>query len=383
MQVSTFNWDGTGEFSPFPNMSTEPDLVIYFGDSDCVENVHHLLRGAAKNALVIGCSTGGQFSHLKTYDNNLVYSALSFADTKIRAAHSDLTKTGCSYACAKDIATTLKADDLAAVLVLSDGTSVNGSELAQGFSDALGSDIPVIGGLAGDGDRFNSTLVGLNDLFQPNMVAAIGFYGDAIQIGHGSKGGWKPFGPRRMVTKSHKNVLLELDGQPALDLYENYLGDEAKDLPASALLYPLQVTARRSNSSDADATVVRTILNIDREAKSLIFAGNISEGSTAQLMRASQSDLTLGAANAAQAATLHNPDDGFALMVSCIGRRLLMGQRAEEEVEAAQENLRPNQPNMGFYSYGEICPNEPGGVPLLHNQTMTISVLSESLSHAA
>src|SRR5258708_3962489 len=107
---------------------------------------------------------------------------------------------------------------------------------------AMGPNIPRPGGLSGDGDGFTETLVGGECVPRPRMVVGIGFYGSAIRIGHGSAGGWDLFGPRRQVTKSTGNVLFELDGQPALDLYERYLGPEySKGLPGSALLFPIQV----------------------------------------------------------------------------------------------------------------------------------------------
>ena len=74
------------------------------------------------------------------------------------------------------------------------------------------------------------------------MVRGYGFYGNAIRVGHGSAGGWDQFGPRRKVSESIANVLFELDGQPALDLYERYLGPgDSEGLPSSALLFPIQV----------------------------------------------------------------------------------------------------------------------------------------------
>ena len=136
----------------------------------------------------------------------------------------------------------LKADDLAGVFVLSDGLNVNGSELVAGIIDIIGTQVPLTGGLAGDGADFKETLVGGDCAPCSRMVVGIGFYGSAIRIGHGSAGGWDLFGPRRRLTRAVGNVLFELDGEPALDLYERYLGpDEAKGLPGSALLFPIQV----------------------------------------------------------------------------------------------------------------------------------------------
>ena len=214
---------------------------------------------------------------------------------------------------------------------------------------------------------------------EDNVVAAVGFYGDFIQIGHGSKGGWDKFGPERVVTKAEGNVLFELDGKPALQLYKEYLGDKAKDLPSSGLLFPLSI---RSSSKD-DKIVVRTVLAVDHEKSSLTFAGDIPKGYLAQLMKADFDRLIGGASTAAAMAKDAAPPigrDSLVVAVSCVGRRLVLGERIEEEVEAVLEALpKENSAHItGFYSYGEIAPYAATGHADLHNQTMTLTVFSES-----
>jgi hypothetical protein len=226
---------------------------------------------------------------------------------------------------------------------------------------------------------FEQTLVGADCAPQPGCVAAVGFYGSAIRIGHGSAGGWDEFGPRRRITRSSGNVLYELDGEPALDLYERYLGEEdARGLPSTALLFPLLIR----DPEQPDQDVVRTILAIDREARSMTFAGDVPEGWVAQLMRGNFDRLAAGAAEAARQARNglgeHGDREGLAVLVSCIGRRLLMNQRIMDEVEAAGAELGSKFPRVGFYSYGEISPHGQAGVCQLHNQTMTVTALTEA-----
>ena len=245
-----------------------------------------------------------------------------------------------SRACGEAIGRALAADDLAGIFVLSDGLNVNGSELVAGITGVVGPKIPLTGGLAGDGAMFEETLVGADCAPQSGQVAAIGFYGPAIRIGHGSAGGWDEFGPRRRITRSTGNVLYELDGEPALDLYERYLGEEdARGLPGTALLFPLLIR----DPAQPDQDVVRTVLAIDREARSMTFAGDVPEGWVAQLMRGNFDRLAAGAAEAARQARAGlgaaRDQDGLAVLVSCIGRRLLMGQRIMDEVEAAGAEL--------------------------------------------
>jgi hypothetical protein len=234
------------------------------------------------------------------------------------------------------------------------------------------------GGLAGDGALFERTLVAADCAPKSGLVAALGFYGDDLTIGTGSAGGWDPFGPRRVITRSVGNMLFELDGEPALDLYERYLGaDEVKALPGSALLFPLQIDDPASGGRD----VMRTILAIDREARSMTFAGDMPQGWTAQLMRGSFDRLANGAAEAArQSGAVEEQREGFSVLVSCIGRRLLMGQRAIDEVDAAADEISRKHAMIGFYSYGEISPNAQSGFCQLHNQTMTVFSMQERVA---
>jgi hypothetical protein len=263
------------------------------------------------------------------------------------------------------------------VFVLSDGLNVNGSELVRGLFAVLGSDVHVSGGLAGDGARFAQTRVGADAPPQPMVIAAIGFYGSAVRFRCGSGGGWDTFGVPRRVTRSSGRELFELDGKPALDLYEKYLGDEAQGLPGTALLYPLKIWDPAHPSHD----VVRTVLAVDRSARSMTFAGDIPQGSKAQLMRGEFTSLAAGATEAAsQAASALEGlagNAGLALLVSCIGRRLLMGVRIEDEIEAVAEVLPARVAQVGFYSYGEIAPHSVSNMCELHNQTMTITLIFE------
>lgn len=380
MKVSVTAWENHDEILDNTSFNNEPNLIIYFGDAKALTAASGQIRQIIPQAIAIGCSSGGQIFDNIADDPVLVMAAIEFEATQVKAANSLIGGDVSSLQAGEDIGNQLNTYGLAGVIVLSDGLAANGSDLAQGISSIVGLNVPIVGGLAGDDDRFEQTFVALNGVVKQGQVAAVGLYGDKVKIGHGSQGGWRPFGPKRTITRSEGNILYELDGEPALDLYEKYLGDEAADLPASALLFPLLVTD--PDVEDSDNT--RTILNINREEKSLIFAGNMPQGAIAQLMRASHEGLTTGAATAAQSAVehegiSHDADDQLALLVSCIGRRLVMKQRAEEEVDAAGEVLGEEMPRIGFYSYGEICPNHIGGAPRLHNQTMTISVISESV----
>ena len=380
MRIRKIVWNTQTGWSALGDSAGDVSLVLYFGTREALDcgARYEELRGLFPGAHIMGCSTGGQIHNNDVNDDEIIAAAVSFGATRLQLCRQDIDDPKKSRDYGEALGRALQADDLAGVFVLSDGLNVNGSELVAGVSKVIGANVPLTGGLAGDGASFKETLVGADCAPRARTIAGLGLYGSAIRVGHGSAGGWDQFGPRRQVTRSAGNVLFELDGEPALDLYERYLGpDESKGLPSSALLFPIQVY----DLQKPDSAVVRTVLAIDREARSMTFAGDIPQGWTAQLMRGNMDRLTAGAADAARQARSgldgNDNDQRFSILVSCIGRRLLMGQRTVEEVEAAGAELGPETLRLGFYSYGEISPHARSGQCELHNQTMTVTTLAE------
>lgn len=353
------------------------DLVLYFGARQVLaheDGPRRELIAHFSKTLCAGCSTAGEILDNSVTDGGLAALFITFAHTKVRAETIAVRAASESFEAAAELGRRLAAPDLRHVLVLSDGLLVNGTTLTAGFRVGLPRGVHVTGGLAGDGSAFRSTLVGLGPEIGSGTVVAIGFYGAQLRVSHGSAGGWEPFGPKRLVTRSTGNILYTLDDQPALALYKRYLGERAAGLPATGLLFPLHLLATR----DAEQGLVRTILAVDDIEQSLTFAGDIPQGHYVRLMKAGCDALVDGAEAAARSASAGNPGDArFAVLVSCVGRRLVMGQRVEEEVEAVLGQLGPGLRAAGFYSYGEICPSGLVHSCDLHNQTMTLTVFAE------
>lgn len=362
--------------APDPALDSGQTLLIVFGASDAVPLAQGLdeLRRAFPQAIWTGCSSAGEICDRSIGDQTLTVAILRFERTVLRIASQEVDEAGQSKQAGTELAARLAAPDLKAVFVLSDGLSVNGSELARGLSDALAEDIVVTGGLAGDGSRFQSTWVIADRQTRPHCIVAVGFYGEHIGVAHGSHGGWDVLGPEREVTQSSGNVLYALDGQPALELYRKYLGDRAGELPASGLLFPLAI----KNECASDDDTVRTILAVDEAAHSITFAGDIPQGAKVQLMRANFERLIDGAETAARRAALDDYEGGplYCAAISCVGRRLVLGERTEEELDAVLDALPEGCRMTGYYSYGELSPLASGRCDL-HNQTMTLTLFWE------
>jgi hypothetical protein len=378
MDTASLSWSAIDGWQSQHNQLV-PDLVLYFGGRETLTDGgrYRELREMFPDACVMGCSTGGQICSDEILESGVNAIAIRFDATTIRTAVETACNASDSRIYGEAIGRALASDDLAGVFVLSDGLAVNGSELVAGIAKHVGS-VPISGGLAGDGAQFVETIVGLDCSPESRKIVAVGFYGGSIKIGHGSGGGWDVFGPKRRITSAEGNVLFQLDGRPALDLYERYLGDdEIEALPGSALLFPLQIHDPRR----PDHRLVRTVLAVDRNKRSMTFAGDMPDGWVAQLMRGNFDHLASGAADAAQLARDGLDDfggnDGVAILVSCIGRKLLMGQQVTAEIEAAGAVLGPQLKRIGFYSYGEITPHATSGTCELHNQTMTITTMVE------
>ena len=366
--------------------SDTAQLVLVFGATSILKTPGALdaIRSAYPSARLFGCSTAGEICGTSVSDDSLSVTAVRFDHTLLKTARILLNECADSQQAGERIAQALppsipgatpdRTEKLAHVLTFVDGLKVNGSDFVRGLTANLPEGVTVTGGMAGDGARFQETLVFADTAPEQNTAVALGLYGNRLKVGFGSLGGWDSFGPERLITHSSGNVLYELDGKSALGLYKQYLGEHAAGLPAAGLLFPLSLRTKAG-----DTAVVRAILSVDEKEQSVTFAGDVPQGSYARLMKANFDRLIDGAAGAAktsyQAIGSASPD--LALLISCVGRKLVLKQRIEEEVEGVRGVLGNRATLAGFYSYGEISPFTPGARCELHNQTMTITTLSE------
>ncbi|MEO6992644.1 MAG: FIST N-terminal domain-containing protein [Lacunisphaera sp.] len=350
-----------------------PQLAFIFGPRALLEDegVFSRLREAYPDTRLVIASGAGEIAAAEVFDDKIAVTAVAFEKSRVALAAIHIVDREESFSAGQKLAQQLTGPDLAHVFVLCDGRLTNGSQLARGFNQFLPAGVTVSGGLAGDGTLFEKTLVGLDAVPTPGQVVAVGLYGSHLRVGFGCSGGWVPFGLERGVTRSDGHTLFELDGQSALQLYKNYLGAEAASLPLSGLRFPLHMTPQ-----DGGVTVVRTPHSIDEPSGSMGFAGDIPENARVRFLRASYEDLIAGAVSAAtQSMSAGNAE--LALCVSCVARRVILGQRTEEELEGIRDTLGPATALAGFYSYGELAPSDGRSDCQFHNQTMTITTLRE------
>lgn len=359
------------------NLTLKNPLVLVFGNRHILEktDVYTDVKALFPDGEIIFGSTAGEIIGAQVLDDSLTLTAIEFEKSSYSIfRENSLDNNKDAIQLGKTLIKKVPKEGLKHIFIVSEGSFVNGSALIEGL-ETLTSDlnVAITGGLCGDDSRFEKTISGYNENPKEGEVILIAFYGESLEISYAQYGGWTPFGPERIITKSDQNILYELDHKPALDLYKKYLGDKAADLPQSALLYPLSVKSKEKKES-----IVRTILSIDEASNAMILAGDVPEGSTVQLMMANIDRIVDGALHAAEIGMKnrqHKPE--LALLISCIGRKLVLDQRVEEEIEEVIESIGPQATVSGFYSYGELAPFTGNKNCELHNQTMTLTLFSE------
>lgn len=378
MLIEQTRWTKKKGWEPEPlgRLGGSAQLVLVFGATSILKEKESFdrIKKAYPCAHLLGCSTAGEIYRTAVSDDSLVVTAIRFDSTQLKGARVRIADVEDSFRAGETLARALAAKGLVHVFVLSDGLSVNGSDLVRGLTNNLPPHVSVTGGLSGDGERFKETLVLWDDPPERDTIVALGLYGDRLRVGYGSLGGWDSFGPERLITRSKGNVLHELDGKSSLELYKKYLGEHAKGLPATGLLFPLSLRI-----NEGETGVVRTILGINEKDQSMTFAGDVPQGAYVRLMKVNFDRLIDGSIGAAKTSceAIGSSCPDLAILISCVGRKLVLKQRIEEEVEGVKEIMGDQTILTGFYSYGEISPFTPGAKCELHNQTMTITTFSE------
>lgn len=375
-QIFLTSYDET-QAEKLQNSKFEADLVFVFGYKKLIDesNLHVFLLQNYSNAIIIGCTTAGEIYDTNVLDDSVVITFIKFKSATVHGCYIKIKEKSDSFSAGEYLSAKLKQENLKHIFVLSEGLNINGSELVKGLNSRLPKKISLSGGLASDGERFEKTYVMFNDVFDTDIVAAVGFYGENIAVKSGCHGGWEPFGPERLVTRAIENVVYEFDSRPALELFKNYLGSYAKDLPAAGLLFPLSV-----KDKEVGTTAVRTILAVNEATNSLVFAGEIPEHSVVRLMKTNNEKLVAAAKTAIENSIYKNTSEQFefALIVSCLGRKMVLKQQTEEEIEELKKSLKPDMVLSGFYAYGEIAPVKNTENAELQNQTLSVTLFSEN-----
>lgn len=354
---------------------SKANIVFLFGDTDIIKDEKRYLELVQlfPTAKIVGCSSSGNILNSQLSQYSLVATAILFETSWVEISSIHFNEGDDIEKLSENLINNLPKEKLKHIFLMSDGLLINGSALTRGINK-INKFTTVTGGMAGDGARFLETYVIANNIPTKKTIVAVGFYGEKLSIQSGCFAGWSEFGTQRTITKSSGNILYEIDGQPALDLYKKYLGEYAAELPNSGLRYPLNI-----KENDDSSEIIRTLLSINEEDKSITFAGDVPTGFKARLMKPDIDELIDGAGKAAEVIDKINDKTALGLIVSCVGRKIVMNQLIDDELEIIQDILGENVNLIGFYSYGEIAPFQDNLLTCeLHNQTMTLTTIYES-----
>ncbi|MBM3272405.1 hypothetical protein FJY94_03985 [Candidatus Kaiserbacteria bacterium] len=370
-------------------LGAQPNAAIVFASSFYDQKqVIDGVRSVTKDALLVGASTAGEITTVGPLKKHSVAVMLITSDSIRFSAAADTTVGTDARAAGKTVADKVKqlaGDDFRALLMFPDVLVGNGADIVRGILDSLGDHFPVMGGAAGDDFKFSKTFQYLNDQVLSGAVVGLGLSG-TFRLGVGVKHGWIPIGSPSRVTKSQGSILHELDGKPAIKLYEDYFGEEEarhlkeETLAKLAIAYPLGMRIAGS-----EEMLLRDPLSVDAHG-SITCAAEIPEGAEVQLMIGSRESAVAVAREAAQYALnqLEGAQPKAVIIFNCIARNKLFGERAGDEIAAIQEVLGPSVPLLGFYTYGEQAPlggevrNLERCNPAFHNETVVICVLGDA-----
>jgi len=361
----------------------KPDLLIAFSSVDL--NQEEVVKGineAGRGAPLIGCSDAGEITNQGPNKGGIAVMALKSDSINFICGTGGQVSVGAREAgmqLANDISQKSQ-EKISAIIVLSDVLKGNGADIVRGIQDVMGKDFLIVGGAAGDDFKFKETFAYYLDAVLSSSIVGVGFSG-TFSIGIGVRHGWTSVGLPRKATKSKGAILEELDGKPAISIYEEYFGKKAEELRSEplatlAITYPLGISVEGN-----DELLIRAPITVD-EKGAITCAAEIPEGSEVRLMIGSKEDAISAAKYAAQKAIsqLGNAVPKAALMFNCIARNKLFGQDASEEIVAVQSILGMNVPLIGFYTYGEQAPlggNMEHPFSCFHNETAVILLIGE------
>lgn len=352
-----------------------PDLVIMF--SSARYDHARVLAGVYEQlpaVRVVGCSSYGEINSEEGLSGSVTAMGI-VTEGREFATFTLPDIAGDSRAGGRALAEQVRqfAPDL--LIVFPDGMRVNSTQFLLGLQDVLGDRFPIVGGVAADAGDFSRTY----ELFDRDVLCggavALAFKG--VRVVTAARSGWQPIGGTRTCTRIEDgNVLLELDGQPALDLYRSYLGYRAAEMPYVSVEYPIGMVGGVPSTQrlpDGEILLLRAIKGVDERRRAIIFGGDLPERAEVRMTRATTEDVIAGADAAGAQVLAALPRPTLALVFDCMARKVVLGPRYKSELRATFARLGPNVPKIGFYTFGELSPVQ--GTTMHHDETFTIALL--------
>lgn len=356
-------------------LGQKPDVCWLFCSAQ--KDVKNLLKGVhdvVNTDNLLGCTTDGEISSEGLSSGSAVLVGIVTDRIDFHLSAVENLSRNCESAGRKLALGLPKSTRY--LQLFSDGITGNGCAILRGISSVFGEDLPVSGGTAGDDGRFVQTWQFAGSRMLTDAAVAVGFSGD-FQLGIGLKSGWTSIGLTKTVTASSGNKLFELNGEPALKVYERFLGKYAHKLPSIGVEYPLGLIRLGEHMGETDYSLLRATMSVNREEGSITFAGEIPEGAEVSLTCGDIASVLHASEEAARLALSDLGDARVAMIFcySCMARKIVLGSRTGEEIALIRQAIGLHLPIAGFYTYGEYSPMRCHSASFLHNETATVSVI--------
>jgi hypothetical protein len=267
-----------------------------------------------------------------------------------------------------------KAFENPALMVGSGGLTVDVEQVVYGLKSVLGGSVPMFGGLAGDDWTLEQTYAFTRKKVTDNGIITLTFDSDKIEMQGLAVCGWEAIGKTNVITKADGNVVYSINDEPALDVFLRYFGYlesnevNTEKLDNASAQYPMQVFRKDGTS------VLRSPMKSNLEDKSILMAGNVSEGAEFRFSVAPGFQVIDQTIDEFGALKKDFPEADALILFSCKGRHASLGPMIEDEVEGIFDYW--SKPMIGFFSYGEIG-NVKGGTCDFHNETCSLVLLKE------
>lgn len=358
-------------------LGAAPDLVILFAAARYA--VQALLDGIysrlPETCQLVGCSSYAQINSEEGLVDSVTALGLRLGGLSAHTALVEDAVTDCRAA-GQALGQKLLAAAPSLVIVLPDGLHVNSTRLLLGMQDILGRSCPIIGGEASDSGDFTRTYQFIGRRVLSGGAVAVALRGPLL-LQTAARSGWVPVGKTHVVTRVERgNIILTIDDRPALELYKQYLGPRALEMPAISPDFPIGLvsdTATGQKVPDGEILLLRAINGMDEARQAIILSGECPEGAEIRMTRAGKQDVIGGADQAGRQALSALSEPSLAFIFDCMARKVVLGARYKEELHATFSALGPRVPKIGFYCFGELSPVQ--GVTMHHHETFTMALV--------
>jgi len=322
--------------------------------------------------MLYGVSTGGEILFDQQRDSILTQAGV-FVLTDLKPEVFDIhlvkreesTTFAFAQRLGKQVAQTIDNPNL---ILSTSGLDMDGQEMVNGMQSILGSEVKIFGGMAADDEKFKQTFVFTESNITDRGALALAFDRTKVELKGMVTSGWIGLGSEFIVNRSEGNVVYEINQEPALDLYMDYLNVSEEDLPGIGLEYPFLL--KKKGSED----VIRAVMQIDGEKRSLVFAGSVPEGSTISFSTSPGFEIMENTRNRIMDFYQANPKTDLMLLFSCVARHVALGPLISTEIKLA--SLKWKVPLAGFFTFGEFGSNL-GQICGFYNQTFTLALIRD------